>query len=241
MASYEAAVERRGPIAATILCRTLFASGVSWELRVTLQASDPAVLLDERWSQWDHQGVTLDFAGHFAPTHVYFRNGADHGSSVLGQVAFEPLAEPSGATVFELEPWLHWWISPRRGNWLAAWSEQAPKALAIAALRGDTWLTEPDIALRRGPEPLQVLRREGGLELVLPAKGAQRSWLLAMLPPETIDRTLVGKRVRPPPQDLVIRHGRFSARSGQGPGSELAARGADPQHGSCCSRRTSRG
>jgi len=207
VASYQATLERRGPVAATVVCRTSFASGTSWEMRVTLQASDPAVLVEEVWSQWDHPQMVLDFTAQFAPTHLYYRNGADAGKATVGTVAFEPLSEDPGGKVFELEPWLHWWLSPRRGNWVAAYSDQRPKALVVGALRGDQWLTEQDLALHRQPQVVDVVRTPGGLDVVFPGRASRRNWLLAMLPKEAIDQTLVGKRVRPPPQDLVIRHG----------------------------------
>lgn len=212
VAFYEAVIERKGPVAATVVCRTRFRSGHSWELRATMQAADAAILVDEVWSQWSHAEVALDLAQNLEPTKVYFRKGAgDPGqANSVGAVALETIDGAIGASEFEVEPWLHWWISKRRGNWFAAIGDRTPGAVMIAALRADLWITEEDAQAGREIAPLRVVRSQGGLDLVLPRDGARRRWLVAMLPSTVIDASLVGKTgVLPPPQELVIKHGDF--------------------------------
>ena len=113
--SYSAMVKRRGPVAATIVCLTQFASGAVWELRLTLEDGSPAVLVDEQWDRWSHPEMRVRFGPELPLSQIYYRTGSGQN---IGKVAASRLRPAQGAIAFRLEPWFHWWIEERRGNWL---------------------------------------------------------------------------------------------------------------------------
>jgi hypothetical protein len=130
---YEAELERQGPVAASVCSRTRFASGVTWDLTITLQASDPAVVVDETWSAWEHPAWALEFGAELSVDQLYYRAGS---GDPLGKVMLQPIGGAPGETVFTLEPWLRWWMAERQGLWVAGMGLGA-KSLTLAALRGD--------------------------------------------------------------------------------------------------------
>ena len=203
--SYEAKVERRGPVAAVVSCRTVFASGLVWELRLTMQAGDPSILVDELWSAWDHPAVEIEPAAATHLDQLYFRSGA---GKRLGQVVAAPMTPEKTEVEFELEPWLRWWVRERRGTSVTLHGAQASDAVIFAALRGDLWIEPADIAAGRKLELLRVINRDGRPVLFLPGAGHRRQALIAAMPREVaVDRTVIGQRLATPAQRLVIKHG----------------------------------
>lgn len=204
---YRIEVTRRGPVAASVTCLTTFASGITWALDVTMIAGDPAILVEERWSAWNHAELHLDLERGFPATHLYFRGGA--GAS-LARVMNQPLKPRDGRIAHVLEPWLRWWMSERQGTWIAAHGEASTDAVVVAALRPDNWIEPADVEAGRRINPIMVTSDGQGLRLELPANGRRRSWLVASVPRDTaIDLSLLGKRAAPPPQRLVLRHSDF--------------------------------
>ena len=205
--SYSAMVKRRGPVAATIVCLTQFASGAVWELRLTLEDGSPAVLVDEQWDRWSHPEMRVRFGPELPLSQIYYRTGSGQN---IGKVAASRLRPAQGAIAFRLEPWFHWWIEERRGNWFAAYSDGQPYALVVAVTQADDWITPADHAQGRTIEPMIATASGNDMDLVLPGRGVRRHWILATLPrAEAINPGLIGKQIAPPPQKLVIRHGDF--------------------------------
>ncbi len=205
--SYTTKIERRGPVAAIVVCQARFSSGVGLELRVTMQPNDPAILIDEVWSAWEHPMMQIALGQNFPSPRVFYRIGS---GAQQGQVATASVDEKLNQPIFQLEPWLHWWTAERRGNWFALYDETRADVFAVATLRGDLWIDAADVDQKHNIEPITLSRQRDDLTLDLPGKGKRRKWLIAALPrADAIDTSLVGKQLAPPPQQLVIRHGDF--------------------------------
>ncbi|MGD9804361.1 MAG: hypothetical protein AB7E81_03770 [Hyphomicrobiaceae bacterium] len=202
---YEAKIERRGPVAVVVFCRAVFASGLVWKLRLTMQAGDPSIVLDEQWSAWEHPTIEIEPGDASHLDQLYFRKGV---GSQLGQIAVAPIAPEKGDVSFELEPWLQWWMRERRGTWVTLHGDSTSDAVSIAALRADLWIEPADILSKRKLEPLQIIRRDGRPVVSLPGTGSRRQILIATMPREiAVDRGIIGKRLATPAQRLVIKHG----------------------------------
>ena len=205
--SYSARVERRGPVAATIVCLTQFASGAVWELRLTMEHGSPALLVDEQWDRWSHPEMRIRFGPEVPLSQIYYRTGSGQN---IGKVAAGRLRPAQGDIAFRLEPWLHWWIEERRGNWFAAYADTQPYAVILGATQADDWISPADHAQGRTIEPIVLTATNNDLDLVLPERGAKRHWAFAAVPPaDAVDPALIGKQIAPPAQKLVIRYGDF--------------------------------
>ena len=202
---YSATLVRHGPVVATVVAKCRFADGPTWELQVSIQAGDSAVQVEETWSDWNHSAYELNFGSQLPAARLFFRKGSG------GDVGMVAINEANGKEVdFDLVPWLHWWLSELRGNWLAAFSEASRNALVAAAIRPDEWLAEADAAKQRTLHPIKVTLKDGVATLRFPIEGARRVWLLAVLPrSDAIDMSMLGRNIAPMPQQLVIKHGDF--------------------------------
>jgi hypothetical protein len=68
-------------------------------------------------------------AAETGPVLAYYPKGQGTNE---GRVALDRIGD--AGKVFELEPWLRWWIAERRGTWVAAQHERS--GYAPPALRG---------------------------------------------------------------------------------------------------------
>lgn len=208
--SCDLAVTARGPVFAVVESRIGFADGGQWRLEFRVENGEPAVMVRE---QFDIHGggqflVPLAGAG-FRPTHMFHRNADVTSMAVLS----DPI------TGYQLEPWLRW-SNPRHGTWVAVHSPLPPGVSAgsepdmlVAAMLNPSLWVDPQWK-GRSPQPapaVPVRVQDGRSELQFALGGGRRSWLLGALPQSESVALLsqANKRVAPPPQLLVLKHGDF--------------------------------
>lgn len=230
VSAYTAEVVARGPVFAELACRTTFADGGTWTVRFRVERAEPVVLVEEQ-SDAPTGGVFRVVLGDkaFRPTHLMHRN-SDVSSAV---VEAGPLAD------YFLEPWLRWnnprhgnWIAlytPTQagmqapdgqgdridaltGEEVVPAANAQPDMLVVGVLRPSLW-RDPQWKGRaaQGAPHVQATARDGLMTLDLPVRGGRRLWLLGALDKTASLDILTQKRrrVAPPPQQLVIKHGDF--------------------------------
>lgn len=210
VSAYTAEVVARGPVFAEIVCRATFADQGTWSLRFRVERAEPVVLVEEQFDA-PTGGVFRVALGDkaFQPTHLMHRD-SDVSSAV---VMADPLAD------YLLEPWLHW-NNPRQGNWIALYTptpmddskDPRPDMLVVGVLRPSIW-RDPrwkGRAEQAGPY-VRAKVRDGVLTLALPVRGGRRQWMLGALDKAGSVGILTQKnrRIAPPAQQLVIKHGDF--------------------------------
>ncbi len=199
---YEARVLARGPVFAEVACRAEFADGGRWTIRFVVEAAEPVVLVSESFDAPGGGILTLLLGDKgFRPTHMLHRN-SDVGNAA---VVSDPIAG------YHLEPWLRW-NNPRHGTWVALHSPPPAASadmLAIGLLKPSLWVDPTWQGRASQPSPhAKVAIRDGLAAVDLPLGGGRREWMLAAID-QADSVAAVGKRVAPPPQKLVIKHGDF--------------------------------
>lgn len=225
-AAYEVEMTANGPVFAEAVCRATWADKGTWTLRVRVERAEPVVLVDE---QFDAPGggvfrvVLGDKA--FQPTHMLNRDSRAESAAVR--------ADAIGG--YYLEPWVHW-NNGGHGNWIALYTptpvtpdtpqpaqdktvkaltealtpktkDPRPDMLAIALLKPSLWL-DPKWAGKapQGGTGVGTAVRDGVMTVDMPVQGGRRVWLLGALDKEA-SVAVLGQRVAPPPQQLVVKHG----------------------------------
>ncbi len=201
LAGYTAALVAKGPVFAEVECRATFADGGWWVMRFRVESGEPAVIVHESYDA-PRAGVFNLVLGNenFRPTHMLNR----HSDVNWAGVQVEALSN------FHLEPWIRW-NDGRRGNWLALYTPEPAGSLKdmlmIGLLRPSLWINPQ----WKGKAPqaggsASVSINNGLASVGLPVAGGQRVWILGVLD-KSESIPFIGKRVAPPPQKLVIKHG----------------------------------
>ncbi len=221
VARYESKVVAKGPVFAEVKCVTEFADGGRWMIRFVVEAGEPVVLVSESFDAPGGGAMSVLLGGGgFKPANMLYRNP----DVTNAQVTTQPIGS------FFMEPWLHW-NNHGRGTWLAVHESASPPPakpkpgepppetgpppppagdmLVLALLKPSLWV-DPAWAGKapRAPGHLNVAARDGVLAADFPLAGGRREWLLGALD-QASSLALVGKRMAPPPQKLVIKHGDF--------------------------------
>ncbi len=199
---YEARLLARGPVFAEVECLTEFADGGRWTIRFVVEAAEPVAIVSESFDAPGGGMLTLLLGDKgFRPTHMLHRN-SDVGNAA---VVSDPIAG------YHLEPWLRW-NNPRHGTWVALHSPPPAASadmLAIGLLKPSLWVDPTWKGKAAQPSPHASVTVCDGLAAVdLPLGGGRREWMLAAID-QAESVAAVGKRVAPPPQKLVIKHGDF--------------------------------
>ncbi len=236
VSDYRVEVVAKGPVFAEALCQATFADGGRWTLRVRLERGEPVVRVDE---QFDAPSggtcrVTLGSAA-FRPTHLLHRNSDVTSCAVMSDPLADYLLEP---WLHWNNPRHGNWIAlytptpvtldqageaadargaaatldALRDETSAKPRDPRPDLLVVAVLRPSLW-RDPNWRGRAeqvAPQ-VQVKVRDGLATLELPVRGGRRLWLLGALDKSASAAILLQKnrRVAPPPQQLVIKHGDF--------------------------------
>ncbi|MDA1017282.1 MAG: hypothetical protein O3A00_22845, partial [Planctomycetota bacterium] len=207
--SYDVVVRAKGPVFAEVECRVTFADQGTWKIVFRVEAGEPVVLVDESFDApsggvWS---VVLGGAA-FRPTHMFHRNADVSNIAVMS----DPIAP------YHLEPWLKW-SNPRHGTWVALHSppqKDAPAKssdmLMIGLMKPSLWVDPQWKGKAKQPGPFAPAAVRDGLVAVdFTIGGGRRAWLLG-----TLDQTesiailsQENRRVAPPPQKLLIKHGDF--------------------------------
>ncbi len=206
--SYAAQVTARGPVFVEARCRTVFQDGGRWDLRFRIERGEPVALIEEDFDAPGGGTFAVALGGRgFRPGKLLFRAGKyPH----IGKVMSAKVA--TGGTVFDLEPWLHWWFAERRGNWFALYTAGQPDMLAVGALRPSVW-KDPQWKgkAKHVPAHVRATAENGLVSLGLPLGGGRRRWMLCT-PDKAKGVEALSQRKRnvaPPPQQYLIKHGDF--------------------------------
>jgi hypothetical protein len=222
IAGYTAEITARGPVSAEARCRVTWADGGAWELRVRLDAREPAVLLDEMGSVNAQAALTFRIDRGFTPNMLFFRYGGSFDGISLGA---NVVAEMRHGTNFVLEPWLHWQYAKARGACVSVYTQPVAMndggddmiddeldMLSIAAREAGVWV-DPKLGNKQAHATVDLVKNANGLQMTFPLKHGQRKWML--LAQEKMDSLAVlaaqkkGQRLAPPPYRYLIKHGHF--------------------------------
>ncbi len=213
VAAYSARVVARGPVFAEVRCDVEFAEGGTWQLRIRLQALEPAIVVEESFSLGDATTFSLVLNREFEPHYVLHRRGRGTAANAnaVGEVMKSDLRVRDAQPPFMLEPWLHWWERDRQGNWFGLYNDSDDDLLAIGALEPGLWVDPGVPAESRSPSLLPLQYRGNDLSLEFPLRGGKRKWLIAALGRRETLAPLdaATKQIAPLPQLYVIKHGDF--------------------------------
>jgi hypothetical protein len=212
IASYGVDVLARGPVFCEAECRVTFADNGEWRLRFRVESGEPVILVEEFHDAPAGGIYSLVLGGKaFRPTHMLNRDSRVETAVVR--------ADPIGN--YLLEPWLHW-NNPRHGNWIALFTPTPAGSgggkgptddmLVVGVIRPSLWVDPKWSGRAKQAEPnLKTAVRGGLMTLDMPVQGGRRAWLLGALDKTASSTILTGKnrRVAPPPQQLIIKHGDF--------------------------------
>jgi hypothetical protein len=225
-ASYAVEVTARGPVFAEAVCRATWADQGTWTLRFRMERAEPVVLVDEQFDA-PSGGVFRVVLGDktFQPTHMLNRDSRAESAAVR--------ADAIGG--YYLEPWVHW-NNGGHGNWMALYTptpvtldtprpaqdktvqaltealepktkDPRPDMLAIGLLKPSLW-SDPKWA-GKAPQAgtgVGAAVREGVMTVDMPVRGGRRVWLLGALD-KAASIAVLGQRVAPSPQKLIVKHG----------------------------------
>ena len=208
--SYSVSLVARGPVFAEIICDIQFAEARSWQLRLRIQADEPVVLVDEKFSLNDSTSFQLLLSPQFSPDGLFYRFGKSSSAGSEGKLATWKIPMTSDATVFVLEPWLHWWERERQGTWFALYNERRPDLLAIAARTPSLWVDPNHIEQRVSSQTFLTSDRDG-LKWTLALKDGARQWMIAALDKNASLAPLRDKNLyqAPLPQQYQIKYSDF--------------------------------
>jgi hypothetical protein len=208
MTSYTAEITATGPVFAEVLCRATFSGTNVWTLKVRIHANEPVVLVEESFSLGDNSSFILNLGSGLAPDHVLYRNGG----AQLGQCASWAIAGETNTLVFLLEPWLHWGVSERRGQWFGLYNGTGSDLLSIGARDADIWV-DPANAASYWESAINVRLDSQGPAAAFPLWKGVRRWMIGAHNKDaslTVLANPEGDRCYAPlPQKYVIKHAHF--------------------------------
>lgn len=204
VAGYSVEVLASGPVFAEALCKVHFVDQGKWSIHVRIMRAEPVILFKESFDAPGGGLIKLALTGPaFKPTDVLYRKGMGN----LGQLDSWKI-NPGRA--FALEPWLHWWMSERQGNWFAM--HDSKDLLMMGALKPSEW-KDPEWKGKSELSPLMipVMNDKDGCFAEMPLGGGTRTWMLGVPNYAESVAPLTGKnsRVAPLPQRYLIKHGDF--------------------------------
>ncbi len=212
--AYSVEVTAHGPVYAEAVCRVKFGQDRSWEIRFRVYASEPVVVIDEKFATGDDSAFRLDLGTDYRPDRLFYRAGND----VVGRNATWEIDPQDKQPVFVLEPWLHWWERDRQGNWFGLYSSNGSNLLAVGALEPGLWIDPSQPPEKRSAAQIFLTHEDKDLWATFPLRGGQRKWMITTLDQEA------GLELPPPPaggrgpgiskfatlpQKYLIKHGDF--------------------------------
>lgn len=201
---YSVDVIARGPVFAEAACQVTFADQGKWSVNFRIFHSEPVIVVKESFDSPAGGLIKLPLSGpSFLPTNLLYRKGMGN----LGQFDSWKIA-PGKA--FALEPWLHWWVSERQGNWFAI--HNFKDLLMMGAITPRQW-NDPEWK-GKAEQPaamVPIMNDKDGLVAEMALGGGSRTWMLGTPAYEESVAPLTGKnlRVAPLPQRYLIKHGDF--------------------------------
>src|SRR5262249_16386951 len=208
--SYSASVVARGPVFAEIICELKFAEARSWQLRLRIQANEPVVLVGEKFSLNDSTSFQLLLSQQFSPDGLFYRLGKASSAGGEGKLATWKIPTTDNATVFVLEPWLHWWERERQGTWFALYNEQRSDLLASGGGTASLWV-DPKHMEQRASSQAFLTSDRAGLKWTLALKRGARQWMIAALDKNVSLAPLHNENLNkaPLPQQYQIKYSDF--------------------------------
>ncbi len=236
VADYAAEVVAAGPVFAEVLCRATFADQGTWTLRFRIERGEPVVRVEEHFDA-PSGGVFQVALGDsaFQPSHLMYRNSDVTSAAVMAEPIADFLLEPwlrwsnprrgnwmalytptpvslkkAGTTLEAGAP--DPLIEALKEEVADTLQDPHPEMLVVGVLRPSLW-RDPQwqgAAAQVAPQ-VQAKLHDGVMTLEMPVRGGRRLWLLGSLDKTRSANILMEKnrRVAPPPQHLVIKHGDF--------------------------------
>ena len=153
---------------------------------------------------------TLDLQQNFNPDTLLYRRGiSDFGKNPYGKNMTWKIAPGEN---YVLEPFLHWWMKERQGNYFGLYREDGNDLLAIAAREAGAWVDPTVPTEKRVPPAHRLLQDDQGLRLDFPVKVGRRKWMYIALPKEpclaqTRNEAIICQS--PLPYQYLIKYGHF--------------------------------
>lgn len=214
--NYSVKILARGPVQAEALCEVSLGEGTVWRLRFRLQAGEPVVLVTESYNLKKNNLWTLNFSANFSPNKIFGRYGrtttVDGRRYYSGEMSVWNVPETGdGEPLWFLEPWLHWSLRDRQGNWFGLFEEEDAEMLAMGALRPSLWIDPKKRNSDNGH--VEVVTRGDKIVTDLSLAEGARAWMLGAFPKT---ESMQGMGVKsdtypkaPLPQQSLIKHGDF--------------------------------
>jgi hypothetical protein len=208
--SYSVSLVARGPVFAEITCDIKFVDARSWQLRLRINANEPVVLVNEKFSLNDSTSFQLMLSPQFSPDGLFYRFGKASSADGEGKLATWKIPATHDAAAFVLEPWLHWSERERQGTWFALYNEQRSDLLSIAARTPSLWV-DPERLEQRASSQTFLTSDRDGLKWTLALKDGARQWMIAALDKNTSLAPLRDKNLyqAPLPQQYQIKYSDF--------------------------------
>jgi len=206
-------VGARGPVLAEAICRVRRDEDREWEVRFRLEADEPVLTVDEKFSLGNGAGWTVLLGQDFTPDHVLYRygKGLPGRANAVGRYHSWKIEPESDEPPLTWVPWLPWWERVRENTWFALYREDSPDLLGVGALNPGVWITPEQYAQGRRMPRIPVTQERGELSMRLPLEEGARRWMLCALPKQASLDLLDEKRpyLAPPVQQYLIKHGDF--------------------------------
>ena len=202
---FHAEVMASGPVFAEISCCAKFGAH-RWQMRFSLQAADPVIVVDEEFSLGEATAMTINLAKNFLPEHVLYR----HGKGAVG-------TWPPGESRMMPSPCLCWSRGSAGGNACGKASGSDCTGMMIRTC----WRLEParppsgsipKSAASVCPIARSLVTQDGqDVIMTLPLEEGRRRWLIGAMDRDASLEVLHGDNLcrAPVPQKHFIRHGDF--------------------------------
>ncbi len=199
--SYDVRLAESGPVFASATAMVRFRDGGTWSLTVELEAGEPLFRVREVFDCSGRAGqFSLVLNAGFDPDWLLYRAAGafDHpgGRTTLGKLVDSDIPEGE-ASLFLLEPWVHWQYSLNRGTWFTLLDMKDVDTLFMGTGDSSCWVNPRIPEEERAPAQALLRRsKDGSIMIGFEIKRGEREYFLGSLPVADVRTDLYGA---PPP------------------------------------------
>ncbi len=206
---WQVEIVANGSVMIEAICTITFDEQGVWRLRFKIYAKEPVVLVDEQYKADKKPIFQLILDKNYAADYLFYRYGKRMSDGRVGKNATWKIAT---GKVFEMEPWLSWWIAQRRGSTFSLYDKKGSDLLTVAARNAGDWV-DPEVAPeKRANAIVNVVRDARGLHADFPISKGSRSWMLGAFDRDTSLEVLNDSATAfdsPLPYQYLIKYGHF--------------------------------